>query len=216
MSDTDALIAQLTERLEPVQPLRKPWLRAALWSALATVIIALLVAVQGVRADMAQQMRDTGFMVPLIGAWLTGVTAAVAAFEISLPDRSRLWLLLPLPAVGLWVVGFAVGCLGDWIAVPAGAPVMRDSVGCLATILIASAGMILLLVPMLKRSRTLRPSPTAWVGVLAVAGFADTAHLLIHVVQASLLVLTVNLVPALALVLLGGLAGKRIVVSRVI
>ncbi|HVZ01611.1 MAG TPA: NrsF family protein [Dongiaceae bacterium] len=209
MSDTDALIAQLAERLEPVRRLRKPWLRAALWSAFATALIALLVALRGFRADIGECMRDPAFLVPLAGAWLTGATAALAAFEVSLPDRSRLWLLLPLPAVALWVVGFAAGCLADWIAIPEGAPVAEESVRCLTTILLATAGLLVVLVPMLRKVRTLRPAATAWIGILAVAGFADTAHLLIHPVEASLLVLVINLVPAAAIVLLGGLAGRR-------
>jgi hypothetical protein len=41
-----------------------------------------------------------------------------------------------------------------------------------------------------------------------VAGFADTAHLLVHTEQDSLLALTVNLAPALVLVVFGGLAGR--------
>src|SRR5581483_97527 len=128
MSDTDALIAQLSDRLEPVTPLRKPWLRAALWTAFATALIALLVALRGFRSDIGECMRDPAFLVPFAGAWLTGATAALAAFEVSLPDRSARWLLLPLPAVGLWVVGFAAGCLADWIAIPEGAPIVQDSI----------------------------------------------------------------------------------------
>jgi hypothetical protein len=212
MADTDALIAQLSERLEAVQPLRKPWLRAALWSVFATLLIAVLVFLRGFRADIGESMREIGFMIPLAGAWLTGATAALAAFEISLPDRSRLWLLLPLPAVALWVVGFAAGCLADWIAIPAGAPIAEDSMRCMTTILLATAGLLVVLLPMLRKARTLRPNVTAWMGILAVAGFADTAHLLIHPVEASLLVLVINLVPAAVIVLLGGLVGKRLVV----
>jgi hypothetical protein len=183
--------------------------RAAGWIVFATALIAVLAAIRGLRADFAEQINDTGYLVALAGAWLTGATAALAAFEVSLPDRSRAWLLLPLPAVLMWVSGFAVGCLGDWIAIPAGAPVAQDSIHCLTTILIASAGLIAVLLPMLRRSRTLRPAETAWIGILAVAGFADTAHLLMHMVQASLLVLVINLIPATIIVLLGGLAGRR-------
>ena len=46
-------------------------------------------------------------------------------------------------------------------------------------------------------------------GALAVAAFADTAHLLIHVVEASALVLVINLVPVTLILLLGGLFGRR-------
>jgi hypothetical protein len=210
-SETENLIEQLAAGLQPVRRLRRPWVRAAGWIVFATALIAVLAAVRGLRADLDQQLQDTGYLVALAGAWLTGATAAVAAFEISLPDRSRAWLLLPLPAVLMWLSGFAVGCLGDWIAIPEGAPVAQDSVRCLTTILISSALLIAVLLPMLRRSRTLRPAETAWIGILAVAGFADTAHLLMHVVQASLLVLVINLIPATIIILLGGLAGRRAV-----
>ncbi|HVO03662.1 MAG TPA: NrsF family protein [Candidatus Cybelea sp.] len=213
MSATENLIAKLSEGLPPVRRLRKPWLRAALWIGFATLLIAVLVLLRGFRADIDECLRNPFYLIPLAGSWLTGATAALAAFEVSLADRSRLWALLPLPAVALWITGFAAGCLADWIAVPAGAPIVQDSVRCLTTILLASAGMIAVLLPMLRRAKTLRPNETAWLGILAVAGFADTAHLLIHVVEASLLVLAINLVPATVIVLLGGLAGRRAVAT---
>src|ERR1041385_5305901 len=99
MSDTDALIGQLTDGLQPVKPLRKPWLRALLWSAFATVIIALLATFFGARANIAHALHEAKFVMPLTGSGLTGITAALAAFEVSLPDRSRRWLWLPLAPV---------------------------------------------------------------------------------------------------------------------
>ena len=210
MAATEQLIESLAGNLQPVRPLRKPGLRAALWSGFATVVIAVIAAVGGSRADLAHALDEATFLVPLIGSWLTGVTAAVAAFQVSLPDRSRHWLWLPVVPILLWGTGFAVSCLsnpGDIV----GSPALLPESACLATIVLTSAALIVVLLPMLRRVKTLRPRLTAWLGCLAVAGFADTAHLLVHTEQDSLLALTVNLVPALVLVLLGGLAGKRAV-----
>jgi hypothetical protein len=209
MNSTETLIDRLAGDLQPVQPLRKPWLRACLWIAFASLLIVLLVAIRGFRADIAECVAEWSYWLPLIGAWTTGATAAFAAFAISLPDRPRAWLLLPVPSVLLWLTGFAWGCLKDWIEIPAGAPIAADSLSCMITILSATAGLVALLLPMLRRVKTLRPNVTAWLAFLAVAGFADTAHLLINVVQASLLVLVVNLVPMTLIILLGGLAGRR-------
>ena len=94
MSDTDVLIARLSERLEPVRPLRKPWLRAALWSAFATLVIAAMAILFGTRADILHALGEAKFVLAVCGAWLTGLTAAVATFEVSLPDRSPRWLWL--------------------------------------------------------------------------------------------------------------------------
>jgi hypothetical protein len=212
MSDTDALISRLSDRLEPVKPLRKPWLRALLWSAFATVIIALLGTFFGARANIEHALHEAKFVMPLVGSWLTGLTAAIAAFEVSLPDRSRRWLWLPLAPVLLWSSGFAYGCLASWVEIPEGANIAAGAKECIGTILLVSAALVVVLLPMLRRVKTLRPALTAWLGCLAVSGFADTAHLLVDTEQASLLALTINLVPALVLVPLAGLLGRRIVV----
>src|SRR6185369_11073429 len=138
MSDTDTLIAQLSERLQPVQPLRKPWLRAALWTVFATIIIALLAIFFGRRADIGHAIHEAKFVMPLIGSWLTGLTAAIAAFEVSLPDRSRRWLWLPLTPVLLWSSGFAYGCLANWVEIPEGADIKAGAMACIGTILLIS------------------------------------------------------------------------------
>jgi hypothetical protein len=95
------------------------------------------------------------------------------------------------------------------VAIPAGAPVVPDSIRCLETLIMASLPLGLVLWIMLRRARPLRPAATSWIGALAVAAFADTAHLLIHVVEASALVLVINLVPVTLILLLGGLFGRR-------
>ena len=208
MRSTDDLIGSLAEQLAPVRRLGPPLLRTLGWIALATALVALLVLLRGSRPDLVIRFRDPAFLVQLGGAWLTGATATLAAFEISLPDRGRAWLLLPGPSIALWLYGFAYGCLAHWVAIPAGAPIVADSVQCLETIAMASAPLALVLWLMLRRARPLRPIGTAWLGSLAVAAFADTAHLLIHVIEASLLVLVVNLAPAMLIVGLGWLVGR--------
>lgn len=177
--------------------------------ALGTALVAALAAVRGLRPDLAMQLQDPAFLVKVAGAWLTAVTATLAAFQLSLPDRRRAWLFLPLPSMTLWLYGFAAGCLAHWVAIPAGAPVLAESVNCLETILMASIPLALVLWLMLRQAKPLRPASTAWIGGLAVAAFADMAHLLIHAIDASLLVLVVNLVPVIVIVMLGGLLGRR-------
>jgi hypothetical protein len=209
MRSTEDLIASLSTGLTPVRRLKPPLLRALGWILLATAVIAILVLLRGFRGDIASRLEDPAYLIQVAGAWLTGAAATLAAFEVSLPDRKRGWLLLPLPFAALWLSGFAFGCLGDWIAIPAGAPVMHDSVRCLETLILASLPLGLVLWMMLRRARPLRAGATAWVGALAVAGFADTAHLLIHVVQASSLVLVINLVPVTIILVIGGLLGRH-------
>ncbi|MDR3514821.1 MAG: NrsF family protein [Azospirillaceae bacterium] len=193
MTTTDHLIESLVDHLAPVQPLAPPAVRATRLIVLATVLITLLAAARGLRADLDQRLVEPDFVVALLGSWLTGVTGTLAALSIGLPDRSRRWFLLPLPAFLVWVWGVGAGCLGHWVAIPTGAPIVADSVRCLETLVMASVPLALVLWRMLRRSRPLRAANTAWLGALAVAGFADTAHLLIHVVDPTALVLVMNL-----------------------
>jgi hypothetical protein len=209
MATTDEFIASLAEDLAPVRRLRPPFVRAMLWVLLASALVALLAAIRDLRADMDLMIVHPAYWMQVIGAWLTGATATLAAFKISLPDRSRAWMLLPLAPAVLWLSGFAGGCLADWIAIPSGAPVMHDSVRCLTTIILATVPLAGVLWMMLRRARPLRPSGTALVAAVAVAAFADTAHLLIHVVEASLLVLLVNLVPVALIIAAGSVFGRR-------
>ena len=209
MRSTEELIASLARELQPVRRLKPPAQRALGWILLATALIAGLVLLRGFRTDISACLRDPAYLIQLAGAWLTGAAATFAAFEVSLPDRARSWLLLPLPFAALWLSGFAYGCLADWVAIPAGAPVIPDSIRCLETLIMASLPLALVLWIMLRRARPLRPAATSWIGALAVAAFADTAHLLIHVVEASALVLVINLVPVALILLLGGLFGRR-------
>ena len=61
--------------------------------------------------DVASHERDTRHVARGLGWIATTVSAAFAAFELSLPDRSRAWALLPLPAAALWVGASGLGCM---------------------------------------------------------------------------------------------------------
>jgi len=138
MAATEQLIDTLTANLQPVKPLRKPWLRAILWCDFATLIIAVIAAVGGSGEALAHAVTEAGFLIPLVGSWLTGVTAAFAAFHVSLPDRSRRWVWLPVLPILLWGTGFAVSCLTNWNDVLASLALLPES-ACLLTIVLTSA-----------------------------------------------------------------------------
>jgi len=60
-----------------------------------------------------------------------GILAAIASFLVSLPDRSRGWLLLPLPALVVWLSTIGYGCLTDWVDVDAGSLRIGEAARCL-------------------------------------------------------------------------------------
>src|ERR1700740_635464 len=91
----DRLIAGLTADLKPVRRLPAPSLRALLWLP-GVVGVALPPASFADLHGMAVRLTAAPDMwLAVTGSTLTAVLAAIAAFELSLPDASRGWALLP-------------------------------------------------------------------------------------------------------------------------
>jgi hypothetical protein len=85
MTPSDKLIAALSEAVVPVKRLPAPAVRAGKWLAFAACVIGLLVAMHGPRDDLAARFADPAFAVPWIASVLVGLTAAFAAFQMSVP-----------------------------------------------------------------------------------------------------------------------------------
>src|ERR1700738_2971399 len=116
MIATPDLIESLAANMKPVRRLKPPVIRATGWLLLAAVVVTLLAVSQGIRPDLAPRLQGPAFGAGIAGAALTGVLAAVAAFLVSLPDRSRFWLLFPAPAVAIWLSNVGYQCLTQWIS----------------------------------------------------------------------------------------------------
>jgi hypothetical protein len=207
---TPELIASLSESATPVRRLRPPLLRAGLWLLTAGLVVVLLAAVRGIRPGLAVLLEEPGFTAALAGSLLTGALAAVAAFELSLPDRSRLWLLLPAPALVLWLSTIGYGCLTDWVDLEPDGIRLGSTLACFATLVVVSLPPAAVLAAMLRRSAWLDPSPAAMSGGLAIGGIAATAMSLLHDLDATMMVLIWTLGAAALIVALSGLLGRRI------
>ncbi|HEY9568627.1 MAG TPA: DUF1109 domain-containing protein [Thalassobaculum sp.] len=206
---TSDLIAALARDLPPVRRLRPPFVRAACWLLLALIVLALLAISQGIRHDLAERLHEPAFALSLVSSLLTGACAALAAFQMSLPDRSRLWLLLPLPAFALWMSNIGYQCLTQWIAVDPQAITLGETARCFATLVLTSLPLSLLMLVMLRHAAPLRPTAATLMGSLAVAAITAAALALFHVMDASAMILTWNLGTAALFVGLGTLFGHR-------
>jgi hypothetical protein len=210
MLTTPALIDQLCANLQPVRRLHPPLLRAGLWLLCAATTVALLALVLGVRPGLAQLLQAPAFTLALAGSLLTGALAALAAFELSLPDRSRLWLLLPVPALALWISTLGYGCLTDWVSLEAGGIRFGSTLECFATLVLASLPPAVALSTMLRRTAWLRPTPVAISGGLAVGGIVATAMSLLHALDATVMVLIWTLGTTAVIAALGGACGRSL------
>lgn len=209
MITTPDLINALAANATPVRRLRPPLARAACWLLLAALILALLAISQGIRPDFAQRLRHPAFVISMGASLLTGILAAIAAFLISLPDRSRLWLFLPAPALVAWLSTIGYQCLTNWVSFGPEGVHLGETARCFATLVLTSLPLSLAMLLMLRHAAVLRPTAVTLTGSLAVAAITATALSLFHDLDATAMILTWNLGAAALIIGLGGMLGRR-------
>ena len=214
MITTPDLISTLANNLAPVQRLRPPMLRAISWLLLAAVVFALVAMSHGVRADLAARFTDSSFVLELAGALLTGLLSVVAAFFLSLPDRSRWWMVLPLPTFLLWMSTLGQQCLTNWVAIGPNGMTLGESAECFATFGLVSLPLSLALMIMLRHVKALRATEVVVLGGLAVAGVAAAALSLLHEIDATAMILVFNLGVALFMIGAGAVLGILLPIRR--
>ena len=177
---TDDLVAALAAELKPVHRLGPPMLRAGLALAvilLLTVAAALLFAQP---ASVAGRMADPRFAVEFVAILLTGVTGVIAAFHLSLPDRTRLWVLLPAPPALVWLGASGAGCWRSWVELgPAGLG-WGASAHCFVFLVATSLPIGGLLLWLLSRAKPLQPGLTGAAGGLGAAALCAFALEFFH------------------------------------
>ncbi len=208
MITTPDLIESLAAEAGPVRRLRHPVLRAGSWLLLAAIIVLLIAVDHGVRSDIGERLRQPVFAAGLAASALTGILAAIAAFMISLPDRSRAWLLLPTPGLLVWLSTISYECLTDWVEITPAGVEAGEAARCFATLFLTSFPLSITLLLMLRYAAALRPTETVMTGALAVAAIAATALSLFHNLDATIMVLIWNIGIAAVLVAFGGAWGR--------
>jgi hypothetical protein len=210
MIKTSNLIEALVADARPVRRLRPPVLRAALWLLLAALIFRLLAVGHGVRPDLVQRLQQPDFVVSAGAALLTGVLAAIASFMLNLPDRSRGWALLPVPALLVWMATLGYGCLVNWVSIGPDGVQVDETARCFATVLMTSLPLSLAMFAMLRHGAVLSASTVSLTGSLAVAAITATAMSIFHSLDASVMILVWNLGTAAIIVALGRWLGPRL------
>ncbi len=185
----EKLIADLAADLQPVQRLRPPLLRAALWLAAAIGINAAAVILHGLRPDIMTLLRIPSYTMLLGATVLTGLLAAIAVFMISIPDRSARWALLPVPGVALWFASAGYGCLTDWLRMGPDGLALGTSFHCFTWIVGVSLPLSLGLYLMVRHGGWVRPGLTLTLGMLSTAALAATGLSLFHPLDTSLMIL---------------------------
>ena len=205
MRTTQDIVHALSTNLAPVRRQASPHIRTILWMALAVVVISLLALSHGLRPNLFIRAIELPFQLEVIGALLTGMLAAFAAFVSGIAGRSKWWMALPLPALVLWIAVIGQQCLSNWIAIGPEGMSLGVSAECLATVGLISLPLSLALVVMLRHAVVMRPLASYLLGSLAVSGIVGTAMSIIHPLDASLMIILFNVVTTLVIVCIAGL-----------
>ena len=167
-------------------------------------------ASQATGRSAAHHIAIASQTISMISVAAAGVLAAVGCLLGSLPDRSRRWLLLPVPTLLLWVSTIGYGCLTDWVSVDAGALRLGEAVRCFATVLAVSVPLSVAMFAMLRHAARLRPKLVTMTPGLAVAAMTATALSLLHQIDATVMILAWNLGAATLLVAFEGIVGRSV------
>jgi hypothetical protein len=190
---TDQLIERLAASAEPVKRLRSPLIRASLWLVAVAAVAALLLPLFADFPLFARKLQDAKFIAELAGTLLTGIGAVIAAFYLSVPDRSPAWALLPIPPLILWLASSGYNCYREWITFGTKGWELGESADCFTTILAFSVPLGLALIVALRRARPIAPIPVATLGGLGVAAISAFLLQFNHAVDATFLDLGVHL-----------------------
>jgi hypothetical protein len=202
-STTEKLIGDLSQHLVPVHPLRPPVVRALLWLCAATVLAGAGIWRWANMDVFMSRNADPRLALECAATLLTGITAVVAAFYLSLPDRSSLWRYAPLPPLALWIVTSGLGCLQYGVGMgPPGAR-LGESPHCFRFIIMVSVPLALFLYMVLRRARPLQPLPVALTSALGVAALAAFVLQFFHPFDSTVIDLTMH---AAAIIVVVGLA----------
>jgi len=181
--------------------------RATIWLLAVAAFGAVSILAFSNLAVFAQRASNPKLELELGGTLLTGIAAVVAAFHLSLPDRSPRWALLPLPSLALWIASSGYSCYRHWVSFGPDGWEIGESALCFRFILAVGIPLGVSLLLLLRRSRPLSPPRVAAVGGLGVAALAAFILQFFHPFDVTFMDLSVHLVAIGIVVALSALAG---------
>jgi hypothetical protein len=207
---TDDFIERLAWGVEPVTPLQRPWLRAAMWLLGALVYMGAVTLMMTSTGDVTANGTHWWFLLPQVAAIAVSAAAAAAAFASVVPGASPRVLLRPAAAVVVWLGSLLVGSFQEWEAIgTVGLAPQREWL-CVAMIAMGGALPALGMGLMLRHGAPLTPRITTALAVLAAAGLANVGACVSHPHASSAVVLIWHGATVLSLVAVSSWAGRSV------
>ena len=205
---TEDLIRELSSELPPAPPLRRPWLRAAAWTTGAVIYVALVVWLM--TPANPPLGRDLLFMLQQVAALGTAVSAAAAAFSMTIPGRGRGMMIAAVAVGSTWLGVVLAGCIRDWMAAGASGLALRTDWPCVVGIPLTAFVPGFALAVMLRRGAPLAPRATTALGALAMASLASAAMCLAQPHERDVIVLVWHGATITAMSVLAAITGRSI------
>lgn len=205
---TEHLIERLAAEAEPVDRLRPPALRAALWLLAVAAVAGIIIAAFSDLHVFARRAQDPKLVIEMIATLATGIAAVLAAFELSLPDRAPAWALLPLPPLAAWIATSGYSCYRHWITFGPDGWALGESTHCFRFILSVSVPLGVTLLLLLRQARPLASVRVAAVGGLGVAAIAACLLQFFHPFDVTFLDLSVHGVAIAIVVAVASLSAR--------
>ena len=207
--DTDALIERLAGGAAPVRAIATPLRRTLGWLLFACVVAAVFIAINGLRPDLAEASASPLWALEFAASLATGIAAAYAAFQVSVPGRSPRWAWLPLPFLLAWLACLGWGCVADAARLGVAAWSMDPAArACAVAIVWISTPMLAGMLLMIRHAGVSRPLPSAMLAMLAAASVSSAAVALEHPGESALMTLLWHLGVVLLLSLACMAAGR--------
>jgi hypothetical protein len=206
----ESLIDRLGSELAPVRRLLPPWLRTTGWLLAVAAIAVVLLRHYGA-GDMLRRWAGAPDLAWAgIGAVVTAISAAWAAFALGVPGRPVLWAWLPLPGALLWIGASGLGCLREWVAPGTHISSLHESSDCLVFIVSFSLPLSALMIVLLRRACPLRPVLTAVLVGLASAAASASLLEICHAYDAAATDLLTHAVAVAVVIAVNAAMGGRL------
>ena len=208
--DTEFLIEVLSDQAAPVRRLPPAWLRTIVWLVPGLVIVAIVVvAVKGV-FDPRMMLADPRMVVEEAATLVTAITAALAAFQSTVPGASRRWFWVPAATLAVWLAAVGAGCIDDYVRLGMDGLTVSFDGGCMVPAVLIGIVPSVAIVAMLRRGAPLVPRLTLALAGLAVAALANFGLTLFHAGDVSIMVLTWHFGFVIALSAIAGWLGPLV------
>jgi len=208
---TEQLIEALASDAGPVRPLAPPLRRAlATLGVLALLFSVAIYFLSDVRQLLSRYAgREAVMALEMTAMLATAAIAVTGAYFVSIPGRSKRWLIAPIPTFLLWLLLSGAGCYEALVRSGSGGLAIGHSMDCLIFIVAASLVIGAPFAWRLSRAAPIDPLPVALLGGLGTAALAAFLLQFFHPFAVTFIDLAVHVVAILIVVGAAGLLNKR-------